>query len=228
MELNPQDLEAAQIYKLMIGVIVPRPIAFVSTISPAPGSATNLAPFSFFTGVGSDPMTVLFCPANKADGSEKDTLRNAKPRDEGGTGQFVVNLAVESYARQVAAAAESLDYGESEFDLTGLTTSPSLMVAPPRVADSPVAFECETMQVIRLTPGYPGNPGNPGNPGAPGGPNIVIGRVVHIHARDDVINERFHIDPTELAAIGRMGGLSYCRTADRFDMPFGRKALEED
>ncbi len=212
MELNPDQLEPSDRYKLMIGAIVPRPIAFVSTRSA--DGRTNLAPFSFFNGVGSDPMTLLFCPSNKPDGEDKDTLRNARPVEEGGTGQFVVNLAVESYERQVAAASEPLEYGQSEFDLTGLATSPSRVVDVPRVALSPMAFECETMQVIRL------------NPGAPGGPNVVLGRVVHVYVRDDLVNERFHIDAERLAAIGRMGGSEYCRLENRFDMPFGRAALE--
>ena len=212
MHIDPATLEPADRYKLLIGGIIPRPIAFVSTISP--DGRTNLAPFSFFAGVGSNPMTLLFCPANKADGTEKDTLRNAKPIAEGGTGQFVVNIASERYERQVAAASEALAHDESEFTLTGLTPAPSVVVGPPRVAESPLSFECETMQVIRL------------NPGAAGGPNVVIGQVVHVVADDDVINDRFHLDPQELAVIGRMGGTMYCRTRERFEMPFGKTALE--
>jgi flavin reductase (DIM6/NTAB) family NADH-FMN oxidoreductase RutF len=213
MHIDPAQLQPADRYKLLIGGIVPRPIAFVSTIST--DGRTNLAPFSFFAGIGSNPMSLLFCPANKADGEEKDTLRNARPIAEGGTGQFVVNIASERYERQVAAASEALAHGESEFELTGLTPEPSIVVCPPRVAESPLAYECETMNVIRL------------NPGAPGGPNIVIGRVVHIVAAEGVVNDRYHMDPARLAAIGRMGGTSYCRTRERFEMPFGKVALEE-
>lgn len=212
MDLDPASLAPADRYKLLIGCIVPRPIALVSTVSPS--GAPNLAPFSFFNGAGSDPMALLFCPANKPDGTEKDSLRNAKPVEEGGTGEFVVNLATEAYAARMAGAAEPLPYGESEFDLVGLTPAPCVRVRPPRVAESPVAFECRTLQVIRL------------NPGKTGGGNIVIGQVVHIHLADGLINERFHVDPERLAAIGRMGGLGYCRTRDRFQMPMGRPALE--
>jgi flavin reductase (DIM6/NTAB) family NADH-FMN oxidoreductase RutF len=213
MEASPDDLSQPDRYKLLIGCIAPRPIAFVSTISPD-GDSANLAPFSFFNGVGSNPMTLLFCPANKADGSEKDTLRNCKPVREGGTGQFVVNVAVDAYAKQVAAAAEPLAYGESEFELTGLSMAPSRIVRPPRLDESPIAFECETMEVIRT------------NPGAAAGGNIVIGRVVHVFVRDGYINDRYHIDPEKLDAIGRMGGTTYCRTRDRFQLPFGRQSLE--
>lgn len=210
MELDPESLDVVARYKLLIGAVVPRPIAFVSTISP--DGRLNLAPFSFFTGVGSDPLTLLFCPSNKPDGSEKDTLRNAAPAPDG-VGQFVVNVATEQYANKVAAAAELLAFGESEFDLVGLTPAPGARVAPPRIAESPVAFECETTQILRL------------NPGVPGGGNIVLGRVVHIFVRDDLLNERLHIDAGVLAAIGRMAGIEYCRTRDRFSMPMGRAAL---
>jgi flavin reductase (DIM6/NTAB) family NADH-FMN oxidoreductase RutF len=211
MELDPALLPAAERYKLLIGCIVPRPIALVSSLSP--DGRPNLAPFSFFNGVGSDPMTLLFCPANKADGSMKDTLRNVLPIADGGTGEFVVNVASEPYATRMAAAAEPLPYGESEFDLSGLTPAPSLTVRPSRIAESPVCFECRTLQVVRL------------NPGIPAGGNIVIGRVVHVHLADGLANERLHIDPERLAAIGRMGGLGYCRTRERFTMPMGREAL---
>jgi flavin reductase (DIM6/NTAB) family NADH-FMN oxidoreductase RutF len=219
MELDPLKMDVADRYKLLIGCIVPRPIALVSTISPT--GQLNLAPFSFFAGVGSNPMTLLFCPANKPDGTEKDSLRNAKPVEEGGTGEFVVNVATEDYERPMAACAEPLEYGQSEFELAGLATAPSVVVKPPRVALSPVCFECKTMQVIRT------------NGHAPAAGNIVIGRVAHVFVRETggLINERFHTDPAKLKAIGRMGGLGYVRTADaaqRFDLPMGRKAMESE
>ncbi len=211
MDINPAEIDIASRYKLLIGCLVPRPIAVVSTISH--GGIPNLAPFSFFNGVGSNPLTLLFCPANAADGSEKDTLRNCKPVAEGGTGEFVVNLAPLSIIRRVVAAAEPLPPDESEFDLSGLTAAPSTGVRPPRVLESPVSFECQTMQVVRT------------NPGEPSGGNIVIGRVVHVHVADEAINERFHIDPGVIDLVGRMGGASYCTTRDRFDVPVGRAAL---
>ena len=214
MNINPDELPPRERYKLLIGGIVPRPIAFVSTISP--DGKLNLASFSFYNGVGSNPMALLFCPANKADGSEKDTLRNCKPREEGGMGEFVVNAAIEDYATAVAASAEPLAYGENEFELVGLTPAPSRIVRPPRVAESPLAFECRTMQVIRT------------NPGEPAGGNVVIGRVVHIYVRDDLINERHHLDPSMLKAIARMGGLGYSTTRQRFEMPMGEAALALD
>lgn len=210
-EFDPETLTLAERYKLLIGCVVPRPIAFVSTVSP--DGAPNLAPFSFYNAVGSNPMLVLFCPANTPEGGEKDSLRNAKPEAEGGTGEFVISVAAEPYERQVAGAGEALPFGESEFDLVGLERSPSKTVRPPRVAIAPAGFECRTEQIIRT------------NPGEPGGGNIVIGRVLHAWVRADLINERMHVDQAGLGAIGRMGGLSYCRTGDRFELPVGRKAL---
>jgi flavin reductase (DIM6/NTAB) family NADH-FMN oxidoreductase RutF len=215
MHLDPVKLSQPDRYKLLIGLIVPRPIAWVSTISPK--GKLNLAPFSFFAGVGSDPMTLLFCPANKADGTEKDSLRNAKPEAEGGVGEFVVNMVSEDLALPMAVSAEPLEYGESEFDLAHLTPAPSIAVRPPRVEQSPASFECRTMQVIRT------------NPGVAAGGNIVIGRVVHVHVRDDLLNERLHTDPGKLKAVGRMGGLGYVKTSnpnERFELPMGIKAAQ--
>ena len=212
MDLDPALLDVRQRYKLLIGCLVPRPIAFVSTVSP--DGRLNLAPFSFFNGIGSNPLSVLFCPSNKPDGTDKDTLRNCLPIEEGGTGQFVVNAASESYAREVAACGEPLPYGESEFELSGLATAPSLCVKAPRVALAPWAFECETLQIVRT------------NPGAPGGGNVVIGRVLSIHLAEGLVDARMHVDPALLAAIGRMGGTSYVRTRERFEMPPTRAALE--
>jgi len=208
MELDPASLTRPDRYKLLIGGVVPRPIAFVSTRSPE--GIDNLAPFSFFTAVGADPMMLMFCPANKEDGAEKDTLRNAKPVEEGGEGEVVVNIVPVEIAEQMAACAAILSPDESEFDLSGLTRAPSAVVRPHRVAECPIAFECRTERVIRT------------NPGAPGGGNIVIGRVVHIYLREGLTNARLHIDPVTLDALGRMGGArGYCTTRDRLEVARG-------
>lgn len=208
MNIDPASLAISDCYKLLIGIIIPRPIAFVSTCSPA--GAHNLAPFSFFAGVGSNPMTVLFCPANTPEGTEKDSLRNAKLPEEGGVGQFVINTVPARLAKPMALCAHSLAYQESEFDLADLTPLPSVRVRPPRVGESPISLECQTTQVIRT------------NPNAPSGGNIVIGRVIHIVADDEIINDRFHVDPDLLDAIGRMAGTTYCHTRSRFELPMGR------
>lgn len=212
MELDPDKLSVAERYKLLIGGIVPRPIALVSTVSPE--GTTNLAPFSFFAGVCSNPMTLLFCPANTPEGREKDTLRNCKPHHEGGTGEFVVNVVTERYAARAVAAAETADPEVSEFELVELTPTPSSIVKPPRVLESPLAYECRTHQLIRI------------NPGEPAGGNIVIGQVVRVFAVEGLTNDRMHVHPDELAAIGRMGGMNYCTTRELFELPLGLRALK--
>lgn len=214
MHLDPASLAQPDMYKLLIGAVVPRPIAFVSSLSP--DGRPNLAPFSFFNAAASRPPTLLFCPANKDDGDEKDSLRNAKPVSEGGTGEFVVNIVPHAITRPMAACAEPLPYGESEWDLSKLTSVPSSVVKPARVKECHIAFECRTVQVIRLAPGEPA------------GGNIVIGRIVSVHAEAGLINERHHVDPAMLDAIGRMGGMSYCTTRDRFEVTAGKKALSRE
>ena len=212
MELDPESLPANDRYALMIGAIVPRPIAVVGTCDP--DGRPNLAPYSFFTGVGSSPMGLVVSVANPPGGSgEKDTLRNAKPVAEGGTGEFTVSVATEANIRQVVACAEPLPHGESEFALAGLTPLPGRRVRAPRPAESPVTFECVTQQVVRMAPGVQG------------ASNLLVGRVVHVHVRDDVLDATGRIDPSLLAAVGRMGGLEYCLTRDRMRMPSGLAAL---
>jgi len=211
VNLKPDDLDIPLRYKLLIGGIVPRPIAWVSTLSK--DGAPNLAPFSFFCGVGSDPMTLLFCPANDANGGEKNSLVNADPTS--GTGEFVVNIVTEAQARQMAITAEALPPDGNEWELAGLEPEASAAVGAARVKGAPVAYECVTHEVVRL------------NPGANSGGNIVIGRVVSVHVDDAIIDERMRIDPEKLAAVGRMAGLTYCRTRERFDIPWGRAAMEE-
>ena len=218
MELDPAKLTHAERYRLLAGAITPRPIAMVSSMSP--DGAHNLAPFSWFNAVGTEPMALVFCPGLRSSGEDKDTLRNVLPESEGGLGEFVVNVAVEAYARSVAAASETLDYGESEFELTGLTPAPSSVVRPPRVAESPVAFECTTLQVVRL------------NPGVVGGGNLVIGQVVHVWIDESIlcagVDDKLRIDPRLYKTIGRLGGTEYATTRQIFSMPRGREALDPD
>lgn len=212
MKIRPDELSPKIRYNLLIGSIVPRPIAVVGTRSP--DGRDNLAPFSFFTAVSSDPPILAVAPANDEEGGEKDTLRNAKPRWEGGTGVFTVSVATEPLIRRVVAAAEPLPYGESEFALTGLTPVTGDAVAAPYVGESPVAYECETFEVLRF------------GPGRRSAGNLLLGRVVMIHLDDALQQDRMHIDPAKLEAIGRMGGLGYARTQDRFELAHGKGALD--
>lgn len=211
MRLDPAELSESRRYGLLIGAIVPRPIAVVGTVDRA--GRPNLAPFSFFSGISAEPFLVMFCPSNREDGGEKDTLANAKPVAEGGVGCFSIGVATEANARRVVACSERLAPGESEFALSGLTQLACERIAAPRFAESPVTFECETVEVRRFAPGVPD------------GGNLVIGRVVLMHLDDAVLDGR-RIDPARLAAVGRMGGSSYARTTDRFEIPRGRAALE--
>jgi flavin reductase (DIM6/NTAB) family NADH-FMN oxidoreductase RutF len=226
MEIDPETLTPGLRYNLVIGTVVPRPIAVVGTVSI--DGRPNLAPFSCFMYAGTNPLTLVVSPANPSTpsnapgsgppdlpqaASEKDTLRNAKPVSEGGTGEFTVSIATEATIQRVVACAEPLAHGDSEFEFAGLRSAPSTKVSAPRLADTPVSFECVTTQVIRL------------NPGAPGGGNLLIGTVVNIHLRDDLAHERYHIDAARLRAVGRMGGPQYCTTRERATIPMGAQAL---
>jgi flavin reductase (DIM6/NTAB) family NADH-FMN oxidoreductase RutF len=200
MEIDPQALAADLSYKLVVGCVVPRPIAVVSTISP--DGQPNVAPFSYFTVASHDPLSLAFTVGGpKANGAEKDTLRNARFPADGGLGEFIIHVADESYALQMAKTGESIPYGESEFHHSGLTPTPARVVRPPRVGEAAVAFECHTTHVVPV-----------------GNANLVIGRVVHLYVRDDLIDVRMHVDADRLSAIGRMAGNDYVRTRDRFEL----------
>ena len=205
-EIDIAATSATDRYKLLIGLIVPRPIAWVSTISP--DGAPNLAPFSFFNAIGANPMLLMFCPASKPDGTEKDSLRNAKPMAEGGTGEFVVNIVPHALKDAMSLTSSELPFGESEWELAPhlLHTEPSLRVRPARIAAAPACFECRTLSVTRT------------NPGAPGAGNMVIGEVLHVRTLPGILGDRFHTDAAALDAIGRMGGAAYATTRDRFDI----------
>jgi flavin reductase (DIM6/NTAB) family NADH-FMN oxidoreductase RutF len=205
--LFPHQLRASDRYKLLIGGIVPRPIAFVSTLGTH--GVSNLAPYSFFAGVGSEPMTLLFCPATRPDGSEKDSLRNAKPESEGGMGEFVVNVVPEAIVRQMAKCAAELPPDQSEFDYAGLTPAPSVVVRPPRVLQSPLSYECRTLHVLRT------------NAGVPNSGNVVVGEVVCVHAHEGLVSDRLHVELAKLAPVARLGGDWYCTVGERFELGRG-------
>lgn len=199
---DPANSQPRQIYKLMTGIIVPRPIALVSTVD-AHGIA-NLAPFSFFTGVGSVPPTVLFCPTLRSVGGpeadqRKDTLRNVED-----TGEFVVNVVSDAIAAGANAAAAEVAPEVDEFQLAHLTAIPSEMVRAPRVAESPAHMECRLMQVVYTSH-------------LPGSGVVVLGEVVRFHVREDLFDD-FRVDPAGLDAVGRMAGNTWVRTRDRIEL----------
>jgi len=186
------------VYHLLVGVVAPRPIAWV-TSQDAEGRI-NLAPFSFFNVFGANPPVVVFSPLLRRDGSRKDTLRNVEA-----TGEFVLNAAVEKLAEQMNLSSKELPYGESEAALTGLTLKPSVKVKPPRLAETPVSIECKLRQIIPLGDG-------------PLAGNLVIGDVLMMHIDDAVLDEQGRVDPRKLGIIARLGGDTYCRTTELFEM----------
>jgi flavin reductase (DIM6/NTAB) family NADH-FMN oxidoreductase RutF len=202
LSFNPAECQQRQIYKLMTGIIVPRPVALVSTMSR--NGVANLAPFSFFCGVGSAPPTVLFCPALRPSdtpetGQRKDTLRNVEE-----TGEFVINVVSEEIAAAANVSSAEVPFEVDEFVLSGLTPIVSEAVRPPRVAQSPAQMECKLLQVI-----YTGH--------APASGVIVLGEVVRFHLREDLF-EDFRVDPAGLDAVGRMAGNTWVRTRDRIEL----------
>ena len=186
MEFDPEALDVRTRYGLLISVVQPRPIAWVSTVDAA--GRRNLAPFSFFTGITAAPMTVCFCPVRNRHGGKKDTLLN-----------------VEENAKAMVATSADVERGVDEFALAGLTAVPSAVVKPPRVGESPVALECELLQVVTVSEGALGG-------------NLVIGRVVHVHVEDRVWKDS-RISHKDLKAVGRLEGSWYCRTTDDFEIP---------
>jgi flavin reductase (DIM6/NTAB) family NADH-FMN oxidoreductase RutF len=191
--LPPRDA-----YAWMISTILPRPVAWVSTQS-AEGK-TNLAPFSFFQGVTSNPPTLMFVPVNTRDGVRKDTVRNIEQVPE-----FVVNLVSFALAEQMNATSAMLPYGESEFETFGIAAAASQRVRPPRVAAAPVAFECTLDRFVQIGEG-------------PLAANVVFGRIQLAHVSDSVLGDRGKPDPAKLDLIGRMGGETFTRTHERFDL----------
>lgn len=198
MIIDPAERTPRDIYRLMVGAIVPRPIAFVSTISA--DGILNLAPFSFFTGVSANPPVICFAPMIRgSDGHRKDTLNNIEV-----TREFVVNVVSEDFALQMNACSEEFPPDVDEFAASGLTPAPSEVVKPPRVEESRINLECRLIQVVHVSP-------------KPLGGSLVIGEVVLFHIADQLFDD-FKIDPGKLRPIGRMGGPTYTRTTDRFDM----------
>lgn len=198
MIIDPNNLNNRDRYKLMIGSIVPRPIAWVSTMD-AQGNL-NLAPFSYFTAVCPDPMTLLFCPGwSSARNRMKDTLLNIRAVPE-----FVINITNEETAAAMNLSATEFEHGVNEFEWAGVTPAASEAIRVPRVAEAPIAFECTLQQIVVVSE-------------APGGGAAVFGEVAAVHVRDDLIaNGR--ILPEKLRPIGRLAGATYAHIDNLFEM----------
>lgn len=188
IDFDPETMGPIPFYKLLTSTIVPRPIAWVSTVS-GDGSA-NLAPHSFFTVAAVDPPIVQFTSVGR-----KDSLRNVED-----TGEFVVNLAPEALFEQVNATATNFPHGMSEFEAVGVAQEPSARVKPPRVAGSPVALEC----VVHSTLGL-------------GNSTVVLGRVVHAVVDDEVMVDG-HAEITRLRPLSRLGKNEWGTVGDVLDL----------
>ncbi|WP_287497265.1 flavin reductase family protein [Pandoraea sp. CB10b_02] len=195
MEIDFGKLTPYERYKLMSSLIVPRPIALITTLSA--GGTVNAAPFSMFNMLGEDPPIVMVSINRHDDGALKDTAVNID-RD----GVFVVHLCDEAMALKMHRCGERLPSDVSELAEVGLTTTPSADVAPPRIAEAPVAFECTVWETLRSD-----------------SRQIFIGRVLRLHARDGLVDRktcRIRLD--DYAPVGRLGGGFYTKTRDRFTL----------
>ena len=199
MEIDIAEKSWQSIYKVMIGSILPRPIGWISTIDSE--GRHNLAPFSFFNAICANPPHVMLgTNIRGSDRSEKDTLRNLRS-----TREFVVNIVTEDLAIAMNLTSTELPPQVDEFQHAGLSKAPAHIVNPPRVAESPIHFECIVTHIIDISD-------------QPGGGSAVIGRVVHLHVEDGIIVGEDKIDLFRLKPIGRLAGSAYCRVTDIFEM----------
>jgi flavin reductase (DIM6/NTAB) family NADH-FMN oxidoreductase RutF len=204
MNVSPSEIPYSELYGILLNSVAPRPIAWVSTISSA--EVLNRAPFSFFNVVCVDPPLLAFAPGMRqpklpqvAKGEAKDTLRNIRE-----TREFVVNVVTYELSEAMNLTSGEYDSSVDEFDLAKLTPEPSKIVRPPRVAESPLSFECRLHQILDFSP-------------APTSGSLVIGQIVSIHMNDEHLKDG-RLDRNSLDLIGRMGGIQYTKTTQRFEM----------
>lgn len=192
-----RDLTERQRYKLLIGTVVPRPIALVTTVDP--DGRVNAAPYSFFNCLSADPAIVALGVENRGDMNFKDTARNVRMTEE-----FTVNIVSTAIVEAMNVCAVPFAPGIDELAAAGLTPVPGTHVRCPWIAEAPAALECRryiTFAVGRSR-------------------EIIMGEVVAMHLRESIVDpEKFYVDAEGLDAVGRMGGHGYCTTRDRFDLP---------
>lgn len=201
MKLDPKDTKTAHLHGIMLGAVQPRPIAFASTIDE--DGNVNLSPYSFFNVFSANPPVMIFSPARRVrDNTIKHTLINARA-----TGEVVINVVNYDIVQQMSLSSTEYAAGVDEFVKAGLTAAPSDLVAPPRVAESPVQFECKVKEIVEL-----GQEGGAGN--------LIICEVVMVHVNDDVLDADGKIDQIKIDTVARMGGNWYCRSKDAmFEVP---------
>lgn len=195
MEIDLLALKPSDRYKVLASLVIPRPIAWVTTINEE--GSVNAAPYSFFNVFGSNPPLVAFAPGNKEKGLPKDTARNVRENRE-----FVIHLVSNDLADDMVTTAQTLPHGEEELAAVGLETAPSRTVKPPRIARAQVALECIEHQTIEI-----------------GDNRLVLGIVQHVFARDGLFDPtNYHLDQKEWTPIGRMASPDwYCHTHDLFE-----------
>jgi flavin reductase (DIM6/NTAB) family NADH-FMN oxidoreductase RutF len=197
MKIDPANLDRREAHELLVGAILPRPIAWVSTIGR--DGVYNVAPFSFFSGMSSKPAIVGFGVGSKRDGGKKDTLANIEFSKD-----FVINVATEAMAEAMNQTCGEYPSHVDEFQVANLTPLKCDLVKPPRVAESPVNMECRLLQVLEFGE-------------APHVNAFIIGEVLRVHIKEDVWIDGV-IKGSRLKGIGRMGEDLYCRTMDIFEM----------
>ncbi|WXL27532.1 flavin reductase family protein [Ectopseudomonas mendocina] len=198
MQIDFSKLEPLERYRWLASTVTPRPIAWVSSLSKE--GASNLAPFSFFQVINDDPATLLVNINHREDGSYKDTLINVLDN-----GELVIHLVDYALSEQMNASSAQFAHGISEFEQCGIASAPSVQVKPPRVAAAPVAFECRLAQAMPYPPQAPNC-------------HLLFAEVLRVHVDERVLNEKGRADPLKLDLVGRLGGASYTRTRDVFDM----------
>ncbi|MDB6174888.1 MAG: flavin reductase family protein [Chthoniobacteraceae bacterium] len=196
MELNLEGEHADRAYAVLASLVIPRPIAWVTTLNAE--GVVNAAPFSFFNVLGANPPIVGFCPGDRENGDPKDTARNIRLNH-----QFVVNLVDEGVAEAMNKTAASLPYGTDELMAAGLSTLPSSVVTPPRIAESPASLECLEWGTVQI-----------------GGNRLIIGLVKRVHIREELFDPKtLRVRSEAFHVIGRMASPNwYCNTRDRFEM----------
>lgn len=190
MEIDLTNLETRQAHDLLTSCIIPRPIAWVSTLNRQ--GRANLAPFSFFSGVSWAPPVLTFSVVNRADGTPKDTLINIRE-----TKEFVVNIVSVDLLSSMEKSAQTLPYGTDEGSVAGIHWAPSRTVRPCRVEESRISFECGTERIIAAGEG-------------PNAGNLVLGRIRLVHLRDDLLGNEREVDWSVLDPLGRLSGNRYC------------------
>ena len=194
MELNLSQLEPRHAHDLLTSAVIPRPIAWVSSINRE--GQVNLAPFSFFTGVSYAPPVVAFSVMNRADGTEKDTLVNIRQ-----VGEFVIHIVSVEHLHSMEVTAGPIPYGADESMVSGIYLLPSKTIKPYRIQEAKVAFECTLEKIVCVGEG-------------PCAGNLILGRIQLAHIQDDILVNGREVDSGKLDALGRLSANRYCTIRD--------------